>query len=212
MNIFKFSFLALVLMFLASCAYEVTDEKVSLNGVSNDKPMLVENGKITILAKVNGKYFDSPTRHLAVFKDGKFGDKSIFTSLANQNDFYNALITLGAKPGNNMNPKTADKTRVEGSKMAIKVAWKGSKEYDVNDVVIDSNSKPLDFRFGGNQERAKEINTGCVTCLDSCSVGIISNHTYTYGAVEKRKEVEFFGNKKVLPPDGTYVTLTYSLL
>ena len=38
--------------------------------------------------------------------------------------------------------------------------------------------------------------------LDSCPVGIISNTTYTYGAVETRKEVKFSGNEDVLPEDG----------
>ncbi|WP_149723779.1 hypothetical protein [Campylobacter concisus] len=46
-------------------------------------------------------------------------------------------------------------------------------------------------------------------CLDSCSVGIISNHTYTHGAVEKRGEVVFHGNKDVLPPDGTFVAISF---
>ena len=36
---------------------------------------------------------------------------------------------------------------------------------------------------------AIDKNTGCLSCLDSCPVGVISNETYTYGAIEKRKEV-----------------------
>ena len=47
--------------------------------------------------------------------------------------------------------------------------------------------------------------------MDSCPVGIISNTTYTYGAVEKRNEVKFTGNADVLPEDGTYVAVTYTL-
>ena len=34
---------------------------------------------------------------------------------------------------------------------------------------------------------------------------------YTYGAVETRKEVKFTGNEKVLPEDGTYVAVIYSI-
>ena len=36
-------------------------------------PLTVDktNGSITFLAEVNGKYFLTPTRHCAVFKDGK---------------------------------------------------------------------------------------------------------------------------------------------
>ena len=39
-------------------------------------------------------------------------------------------------------------------------------------------------------------------------VGIVSNETYTYGAIEKRNEVGFTGNQAVLPSDGTLVMLT----
>ena len=35
--------------------------------------------------------------------------------------------------------------------------------------------------------------------------------TYTYGAIEKRKEVVFTGNSDVLPEDGTYVAVIYSI-
>lgn len=205
-------FLCLALIFFFGCD-EKKVEFYELNGVSTENPIrfFEDFGTITILAKVNGKYFDNPTRHLLVYGGGKFGDKSIFKSLASQNLFYDALLALKAVAGENMNPKTADKTRVEGSKIDIKVAWEGSREYDISELVIDSNNNEFDFRFGGNQKRAKEKNTGCLTCLDSCPVGIVSNHTYTYGAVEVRKEVEFYGKKGVMPVDGTYVTLTFSL-
>ena len=65
------------------------------------------------------------------------------------------------------------------------------KKYDINEVVKDSNGKKINFRFGGNLKAAIDKNTGCLSCLDSCPVGIISNTTYTYGAVETRKEVKF---------------------
>ena len=60
-------------------------------------------------------------------------------------------------------------------------------------------------------DRSKAKNTGCLTCLDSCPVGIISNSAYTNGAVENTKEVKFTGNQDVLPEDGTYVATVYSI-
>ena len=47
--------------------------------------------------------------------------------------------------------------------------------------------------------------------LDSCPVGIVSNATYTYGAVEKRGEVKFKGNASVLPADNTLATVTFKI-
>jgi len=56
---------------------------------------------------------------------------------------------------------------------------------------------------------ALKKNTGCLVCLDSCPVGIASNAAYTYGAIDRRKEVSFTGNKDLLPPDGTVVVITF---
>jgi hypothetical protein len=38
-------------------------------------------------------------------------------------------------------------------------------------------------------------------------VGITSNANYTMGAVEKRSQVIFKGNDKILPPDGSLVVI-----
>ena len=152
------------------------------------------------------------TRHNSVEQSGTNGAKSIFTAFAKPDEFYNALLEIGAKPGENMNPNNATTTHVEGTPIKAEVTWNGAdRKYDINEVVKDSNGKQIDFRFGGNLKRALDKNTGCLSCLDSCPVGIISNTTYTYGAVETRKEVKFTGNEKVLPEDGTYVAVIYSI-
>ena len=155
----KAIFMAIFSLFFTA-SIQASDDQVGV--VSAQNPMVVDESAktITVLAKVNGKYFTENTRHAVVFKDGRFGDKPVFIALANQNDFYQAM-------------------------------------------------KKIDMRFGGNEATAKSFNTGCIACLDSCSVGIISNHTYTHGAVEKRNEVVFHGNKDVLPPDGTFVAISF---
>lgn len=181
---------------------------------TKENPMVVdkEAGTIKILAHVNGKYLETSTRHAVVFDDGNFGGKSIYGTTANQNDFYEALLEIGAEPGNNMTGENATETHVEGDIIDIKVTWEGAdKEYDIADTIVDSNGNDIEFHFGGNKDNAKEKHTGCITCLDSCPVGLISNTTYTYGAVEKRGEVKFTGNPDVLPEDGTEVILTYSI-
>lgn len=183
-------------------------------GVSLDKPLKVdkEAGTVTVLTKVNGKYFNEPTRHNSVEQSGTNGAKSVFTAYVKAEDFYNALIEIGAKPGENMTANNATTTHVEGTPIKVEVTWKAAgKNYDINEVVKDSNGKQINFRFGGNLAMAKEKNTGCLSCLDSCPVGIISNDAYTYGAVETRKEVKFTGNESVLPEDGTYVATIYSI-
>lgn len=182
--------------------------------VSLNNPIKVDKEKntVTVLAQVNGKYFTEPTRHASVFKDGTNGTKSILTSYATTEQFYNGLKEIGAEAGENMTPDNKTTTHVKGDKINVAVTWNGAdKSYDINEVIKDSNGKPINFRFGGNLKRAIKVNTGCLTCLDSCPVGIISNDSYTYGAVETRDEVKFMGNKDVLPEDGTYVAMTYTV-
>lgn len=179
-------------------------------GLTPDNPLSVDKDKgvVTILAKVNGKYFYQPTRHCVIWEGGKFGDKPVFQSFVTPEQFYNALMAIGAKPGENMTLQNMETTHVQGDKLDVTVTWDGApKAYTLDEVIKDTNKTPIDIRFGGNLATAKDKNTGCLICLDSCPVGITSNAAYTYGAVEKRKEVEFYGNKDVLPADGTLVTI-----
>ena len=98
---------------------------------------------------------------------------------------------------------------MKGDLLDVTVTWTGAKKnYTLDQVITDSNHKPILVRFGGNISRSLMKNTGCLICLDSCPVGICSNSSYTYGAVETRKEVQFKGNKDVLPPDGTLVVIS----
>ncbi|WP_417204141.1 YdjY domain-containing protein [Acetoanaerobium sticklandii] len=185
-----------------------------VGGVSLENPIVVdkEAKTVTVLTQVNGKYFTEVTRHASVFKDGTNGAKSVFTAYADPVMLYDALVEIGAEPGNNMTVDNGATTHVEGTALDMKVTWNGAeKEYDVNEVIKDSNGKQIAFKFGGNLEMAKNKNTGCLSCLDSCPVGIISNSTYTYGSVEKTSEVTFMGNGDILPEDGTYIATVYSI-
>ncbi|MBI5522781.1 MAG: hypothetical protein HY910_09145 [Desulfarculus sp.] len=185
-----------------------------LQGLSPDKPLVVDSqaGSLRYLAKVNGKYLHQPTRHASIYQGGKFGDKSVFSALAKPEDFRQALSSLGLKAGDNMTMDNKETTTVRGDELAVSVTWPGAaRAYTLDEVIVDSNGKPIQTRFGGNQGSALQHNTGCLICLDSCPVGIASNATYTYGAVEKRGEVKFTGNAKVLPPDGTLVVITVGL-
>ena len=164
---------------------------------------------VTFLASVNGKYFFQPTRHAAIFTGGKYDDKSVFRSYASPKDFYEGLIKIGLKAGDNMTAENKETTFVQGDLLEVTVTWAGAKKaYKLDEVIKDSNGKPIVIRFGGNSKAATEKNTGCLICLDSCPVGITSNASYTFGAVEKRGEVKFTGKQDVLPPDGTLVEIT----
>jgi ferredoxin len=200
--------LMLVYSLVAPAIAEDNPKKITL---TKENPISVNAAEksVSILCAVNGKYFLQPTRHCAIFDGGKFADKAIFRGFVNQLDFYDALLKVGLNAGNNMTVENMETTHVQGDLLDVAVTWDGAKKaYTLDEVIIDSNGKPIVMRFGGNYENAKAKNTGCLLCLDSCPVGIVSNETYTYGAIEKRNEVGFKGNQDVLPPDGTLVMLT----
>jgi ferredoxin len=188
--------------------------KVEYDGLSNSQPLRVDanNHTVTMLVQINGRFLTDDTRHGIVFKDGSNGHKSLFMGYATPKAFYEALKEAGGTPGENMTMDNKETTHVTGSKLDISVNWQGAaKVYSFDEVIVDSNGKKLDMRFGGNLTAAEEKKTGCLVCLDSCPVGIVSNATYTYGAVEKRDEVKFKGNASVLPADNTLATVTFKI-
>jgi hypothetical protein len=133
----------------------------------------VKERSVSVLAQVNGKYLVQPTRHGVVFKEGKNGDKSVFVAFADPQTFYESLVKLGFKAGNNMTWDNKEKTSVEGDILDVSVTWKGAKRvYSMDEAIKDSNGKPLMIRFGGNLATALDKKTGCLMCLDSCPVGI----------------------------------------
>jgi hypothetical protein len=193
-------------LFAASLAFSEEATLTPKNPITID----TKGRTVSILAEVNGKYFVETTRHAVVFQGGKFGAKSVFAGLVDPKTFHEALVKAGFKPSNNMTMDNKEKTFVEGELLDVSVTWKGAKKtYGLDEVIKDSNKKPIAIRFGGNLPSAIEKNTGCLVCLDSCPVGITSNSAYTYGAVEMRKEAGFTGNKDILPADRTLVVITF---
>lgn len=179
--------------------------KVEYDGLSNSQPLRVDanNHTVTMLVQINGRFLTDDTRHGIVFKDGSNGHKSLFMGYATPKAFYEALKEAGGTPGENMTMDNKETTHVTGSKLDISVNWQGAaKAYSFDEVIVDSNGKKLDMRFGGNLTAAEEKKTGCLVCLDSCPVGIVSNATYTYGAVENVVKL----NSKAMPQFSRRIT------
>lgn len=219
--------LAVVMLFAAGCGAKTTTTptgtgstttaatEFKLGDLTDTKTMVVNKDKkeIQILAQVNGKYLTEATRHGVVAKDGANGEKTVLRGLSNEIDFYNALIEIGAKPGNNISlddMKTSTES-VEGSKLNVFVTWKDlGKEIPFSDILSSSDKRPMDVRFGGNLENATNLKTGCILCLDSCAVGITSNAAYKANELTVSK-ISVTGNSAVLPADGTKVAVIFRL-
>ncbi|WP_300408791.1 YdjY domain-containing protein [Lagierella sp.] len=192
-----------------------TDSEASpMQGVSESSPLAVDKEKktVTLYTTFNGKFLTEPTRHLVIYNKGKLADMSVFSSYVSPEDFHKALEDIGAKPGDNMTPDNASKTLTEGMPLKVTLYWAGNENgTDVNDAIVDSNGKKIDMKFSGNLQNSKDFNTGCISCLDSCFVGITSNATYPLGAIEETKEVEFKPDAEKLPKDKEPVAIVYSI-
>lgn len=149
-----------------------------------------------------------------VFKDGRFADRAILKAYVNQLDFHDALIRIGAKPGNNLNKDTIG-SYVEGDILEVKATWPGlTKELTLEEIFEDTTGKGFLIKFGGNRKASEEQKTGCITCLESCWISITSNANYPQTGAIKRfinPNSRFRGRANVLPSDGQPVILVYKL-
>ena len=209
---------ATLVLSLAGCAKTAPTPEATPAPTANAEVLVVdkEAKEIKMLAEVNGKYFTESTRHGVVFAKGSNGEKSVLRGLADEKEFHQALLDIGAKAGENLKAEDmkagADNGKsVDGDKLIAVVTWDGQdKEIPFEDIIKSSEERPMDLRFGGNLESAKKNNTGCVLCLDSCATGIVSDAAYPTGTTQN-DVAKFYGDEDVLPEDGKVVTVTFRL-
>jgi hypothetical protein len=196
-------------------AKTITNEP--LNFPTRENPLIIdEKGKrVLIYTEVHEMNVHQWNVHWGVvFKDGKFQDRAILRAYSNQLDFHDALIKIGAKPGNNLNKDTIGEY-VKGDPLDIKATWPGlGKELTLDDIFIDEKGKKFNIRFGGNRKASEEKQTGCITCLESCWISIASNANYPQTHSIRRfikPNSRFKGRADVLPEDGKPVILIYKV-
>lgn len=184
---------------------------------TKENPLIVDKrGKrVLIYTEVNELNAHQSNVHWGVvFKDGRFQDRAILRSWASQLAFHDALLSIGAKPGNNLNKNTIGKY-VAGDVLDIMATWPGlGRELRLDEIFSESGGKGFKIRFGGNRIAAAEQKTGCITCLESCWVSISSNSSYPQIGSMKRfinPNARFKGKAESLPKDGRPVILIYRI-
>jgi len=182
---------------------------------TRESPIIVDKqGKrVLIYTEVNEMNVHQSNVHWGVvFKDGRFQDRAILRSWANHLAFHDALLAIGAKPGNSLTKDTIGKY-VEGDLLDVTATWPGlGKEVGLDEIFSESGGKGFQIRFGGNHKASSEQNTGCITCLESCWISIASNAAYPQTGSIKRfinPNARFQGKASILPKDGQPVILIY---
>ena len=109
---------------------------------------------------------------------GKLNDQAILHAFCTPQEFHDALLQIGARPGNNLTLRSSEEV-IGGDELLVSVIGPGlSRPLGLSDILEDSSGKGFRIRFGGNRQRAAEEQTGCITCLESCPIGITSNAAY----------------------------------
>ena len=168
------------------CGKNHTSESIS--GLSINP----EDSCIQIAARYYPKRFNHAlglkNHHFLVWEKGSAARKALFTTPVPDSAVNDALVSIGAIPGNNLTRRTWEKRNdatardpdmlVEGSQLDISMIINGS-QYHAGDFLADANGASFDFRFGGNRALIPAWKSGCIACLQSCPGGKIGNHSYS---------------------------------
>ena len=180
------------------------------------EPLRVDsiNKRVLIYAEVNPESLNQSNPHWGVvFQGGKLNNKAIFQAFCTPQAFHDALLQIGARPGNNLTLRSSGEV-IAGDELLVSVTGPGlSRPLGLTDILEDSSGKGFRIRFGGNRQRAVEEQTGCITCLESCPIGITSNAAYPAISSFKRMlspNSQFKGKAEKLPRQGGLI-LIYSL-
>jgi hypothetical protein len=173
-------------------------DAAGFHGLDEKNPILVDAsaGEVRILAELQPDAFSggflksTPHYHAVVWKGGGAAGEALLAAYVNDATFHDALVSIGAVPGNNLtmdawnqrwNPDSrSPDTGVEGTPLDVLVRWEGLKDpLPLADMLTDSAGRGIDMRFGGNKSLIHEWHSGCIACLYSCPGGKVSNRSYT---------------------------------
>ncbi|MEW6113281.1 MAG: YdjY domain-containing protein [Thermodesulfobacteriota bacterium] len=211
---------ALVLVLVAGCSKEPAPSGKPFKGLTEEFPLQIDHhvSEIRFLADLQPAAFSgdwmthAPRYHAVVWKGGGAAREALLSAYVDDATVYDALIALGAVPGNNLTMEawterknkesSAPDRRVLGTPIEARVFWDGLAEpVQLKDMLVDSGGRGIDLRFGGNKELIPVWRSGCIVCLYSCPGGKVSNHAYTIRDYEQ--DVRRFSVNYSLIPEGS---------
>ena len=171
--------------------------------------------------------------HLITWNGGT-SDGALIETEVDDLDFHDALIELGALPGNNLSMQSWDQRhdrnsispekRLEGSALSLKLEWAGGVLLRMEDAfrtvrVTEEAAREqseITWTFGGNRDRwfnniPFSPRPGCLVCLYSCPSGKVGNGELSVAEYE-RYPTRFEVDTAKLPADGTEVTVVFEVV
>ncbi len=206
-----------ILMILAIfiLAISLCSKKEEITDPTPEKPIVVdaENKEVRIATRLNRVWCDESTsvHNCVVYEHGIRAPKALFQAYCRHDEFFDALIDIGADPGIDMGDNPDSSAVPTGSKLNVTFRWAGSpKAYTLDEFVQDSLGRPFEIRMHNGKERAISTNMGCILCYTSCNISITSNARYNWK--EKMMMIyPFRVNGSLLPADSTLIIITFKL-
>jgi hypothetical protein len=196
----RFEALSRLVLVTAICGVAALSAAETQNpyGLTDTKPLQIDAnaGEVRLLAELQPEAFaggfwkSTPRYHGVVWRKGGAAKEALFIAYADDTSVYDALVSLGAVPGNNLTmaawndrndpASRAPDVRVEGTPVEVSVWWEGlASPVPLSALLTDSAGRGIDMRFGGNKSLIPQWHSGCIVCLYSCPGGKVSNHSYT---------------------------------
>lgn len=119
--------------------------------------------------------YTSTSIHAISWDLGSTANVAMFTTQVSPEEFYNALVSIGADPGNTLQLTSPKGTLETGTALNVTVNWEGlSTPYKMENL-IEGFTGGTPFVFGGNLSTNESLGTGCIICTFSCPVAIVSS-------------------------------------
>jgi len=177
---------------------------------------------VTISAVLNGKYFDESTRHLMIDRYGFNKGKGMLESYCTPDDLYNGLVQAGGKSWSKSEGKTlkmGEKNTVgnaenkDFSRIDISISW-DNEIHTLGECLTTKKNEAaapeIDMIFSGNPKAAAKTPSGCMTCMDSCYIGMVANSAYGLCVIDNG-EPTLYARPDVLPAEGTVVKVIFTI-
>jgi hypothetical protein len=221
---------ALIISLTTGSLQHVSAQTANFFGLDEKHPLQVDSraGEVRLLAELQPGAFSggwlksTPNYHAVVWKGGGAANEALLAAYTDDNSFYEAMISIGAVPGNNITmaawndrkdkKSNAPDTRVKGTRVRVLVWWPDlPSPLPLQGLFVDSRGRGIDMRFGGNQALIPEWHSGCIACLYSCPGGKVSNHAYTIRDYV-REPANFSVNFSKVPKKKTKAVVIFRLL
>jgi hypothetical protein len=127
----------------------------------------------------------------------------MFITTVSPEEFYNALVSIGATPGNTLQLTSPVGQLETGTPLNVYVTWKGLATPYKLEQLINGFTGGTPWVFGGNLSTNESAGTGCIICTFSCPVAIVSSGGIGWKSTS--------GNtlNSSLVPQGQAVTITF---